>query len=80
MRKCEFFLRKIHYLGNIILEDGISVDPEKVEAIMNWLVTHNVSDVRYFMGLTNYYRIFIVGFSKIVHPITSLQRKNVKFE
>jgi hypothetical protein len=40
----------------------------------------NVSEVKYFMGLVGYYRRFIAGFSKIVHPITSLQKKEIKFE
>jgi hypothetical protein len=39
-----------------------------------------VSEVRYFMGLVGYYRSFLVGFSKIAHPITSLQNKGTKFE
>jgi hypothetical protein len=42
--------------------------------------TQNVSEVKYFMGLVGYYKIFIAGFSKIVHPITSLQKKGIKFE
>jgi len=66
-------------LGHIISADGISVDPEKIEAIMNWPTPKNVTDVRSFIGLAGYYRRFIEGFSKVVNPITSLQRKNIKF-
>jgi hypothetical protein len=40
----------------------------------------NVIEVRYFMGIAGYYQIFIKGFSKIAIPITSLQKKEVKFE
>jgi hypothetical protein len=67
-------------LGHIISEDGIVVDLEKIEAIREWLVPKNVIEVRSFMGLVGYYRIFIEGFSKIAHPITSLQKKGVKFK
>jgi hypothetical protein len=67
-------------LGHIISELGITIDPEKIEAIGGWPTPKNVSEVRYFMGLTGYYRIFIAGFSNISHPITSLQNKGIKFE
>jgi len=64
--------------GHVISEDGISIDPEKIEAIVNWPTPKNVTDVRSFMGLAGYYRRFIEGFSKVANPVTSLQRKNAK--
>jgi hypothetical protein len=75
-----FYQKKIHYLGHIISEQGIAIDAENIEAIRGWPTPRNVSDVRYFMGLVSYYRRFIVGFSKIAHPITSLKKKGTKFE
>ena len=56
------------------------MDPEKIEAIMNWPTPRNVTDVRSFMGLVGYYRRFIEGFSKVAHAITSLQKNGMKFE
>jgi hypothetical protein len=43
LRKCSFYQERIHYLGNIISKDGIAVDPEKIEAIREWLVPRNVT-------------------------------------
>ena len=78
--RCDFYRDRIQYLGHIISKEGIYVDPEKIEAIMNWPTPRNVTDVRSFMELTGYYRRFIEGFSKVAHAITSLQKKGVKFE
>ena len=80
LSKCDFYKNKIHYLGHIISNEGISVDAEKIEAIMNWPTPRNVIDVRSFMGLAGYHRRFIEGFSKVAHSITSLQKKGIKFE
>jgi hypothetical protein len=55
------------------------VDLEKIKAIMEWSVPKGVSDICSFMGITRYYRRFIKGFSRIVYPITSLQKKIMKF-
>jgi hypothetical protein len=67
-------------LGHIISEEGISLDPENIEAIKGWTPPKNVKKFRSFMGLVGYCRIFIAWFSRISHPITSLQRKGVKFQ
>jgi hypothetical protein len=80
LSKCSFYQRQIHYLGHIISEEGIVVDPEKVQAIREWPAPRNVAEVRSFMGLVGYYRRFIAGFSKIAHSITSLQKKEKKFQ
>ena len=62
-------------MGHVISEEGISVELNKIESIMNWPTPTNVTDVRSFMGLAGYYRIFIEGLSKVAHAITSLQRR-----
>ena len=80
LSKCSFYQGRIHYLGHIIFEEGVTVDPEKIRAIMEWPTPKNVSKVISFMGLDGYYRRFIKGFSKLAHPITSLQKKGVKFD
>ena len=80
LSKCDFYGDRIKYFSHIISEEGIYVDPEKIEAIMNWPTPRNVTDVRTFMGLAGHYRRFIEGFSRVSHPNTSLQRKGIKFE
>jgi hypothetical protein len=80
LSKCISYQKKIQYLGHIISTIAIEFDPEKIEAIGGWPTPKNVTYVRSFMGLVGYYRRFIKGFSKIVIPITSLQKKGVKFE
>jgi hypothetical protein len=76
--KCEFFQKQVHYLGHVIYE-GVAVDLDKIKAITDWATQKDVYDIRSFMGLAGYYRRFIKGFSKIGCPITSLQKKGVKF-
>ena len=59
---------------------GVSVDPEKVEALMSWERPESVFEILSFLGLAGYYKRFIEDFSKIAAPMTRLTRKEVKFE
>ena len=77
--KCEFYKDKIQYLGHVIFKEGISVDPDKIKAIIDWPVPKDATDVRSFMGITGYSRNFIEGFLKIENHITSLHEKGKKF-
>jgi hypothetical protein len=80
LSKCSFYQKKLHYLGHAISKDGIVVGPEKIKAIREWSVPKNVTKFRSFMGIASYYKSFIVGLLRIAHPITSLQRKEKKFQ
>jgi hypothetical protein len=77
--KCDFYHKEIQYLGHFISSEGIVVDPKKIKSIMEWVVPKDVANIRSFMGITDYYRRFIEGFSKVAYPITSLQKKGTKF-
>jgi hypothetical protein len=79
LSKCSFYQSNIHYLGHVISDEGIVVDPAKVEAIMEWSAPMNVPKVCSFMILVGYYRQFIEGFLKIANSIMELQKKNKKF-
>jgi ribonuclease HI len=77
--KCEFWLNKVSFLGHIITDGGIAVDPGKVRDVMKWEQPTTVSEIRSFLGLAGYYRRFIEGFSNILKPLTSLLEKDKKF-
>ncbi|GAU49923.1 hypothetical protein TSUD_180410 [Trifolium subterraneum] len=77
--KCEFWLSEVKFLGHVISQGGVSVDPSKVEAVLNWERPRTVSEVRSFLGLAGYYRRFILGFLEIALPLTRLTRKGAAF-
>ena len=59
---------------------GVSVDPEKVEAVISWERPKSVFEICSFLGLARYYRRFIEDFSRLVAPMTRFTQKEVKFE
>jgi hypothetical protein len=80
LNKCEFWLKEVSFLGHIISEGGIYVDPSKVKDVLSWKTPQNVLDIRSFLDLAGYYRRFIEGFSKISKPVTELLAKGNTFE
>ena len=56
------------------------MDPQKIEVVVNWKTTKNVSEVRSFFGLAGYYRKFVEGFSRIATLLTNMTRKDVKYD
>ena len=77
--KCVFWLKKVPFLGHVLSEDGISVDPSKVQEVLDWKAPTSVHEVWSFLGLAGYYRRFISDFSKIAKPMTRLLQKDEKF-
>ncbi|KAL4032966.1 hypothetical protein IC575_006049 [Cucumis melo] len=67
-------------LQTLLSAKGVSVDIQKVEAVVNWERPISATEVRSFLGLAGYYRRFIEDFSRLALPLTALTRKNVKFE
>ncbi|GJV59228.1 putative reverse transcriptase domain-containing protein [Tanacetum coccineum] len=78
--KCEFWLRKVQFLGHVINGNGIHVDPSKIEAVKNWKALRTSTEVRSFLGLTGYYRRYIKNFSKIAKSLTILTQKSKTFD
>jgi len=73
--KCQFHVEEVEFLGFIIGNNGVRMDPSKVEAITSWPTPESPQDIRMFLGLANFYRRFIKNFSKIALPLTRLLKK-----
>ena len=71
-KKCEFFRKKVKYVGNIVSEEGIEPDPDKINKVQQWPRPTNPDEVRQFLGFVGYYRRFIEGFSSIARPLNNL--------
>ena len=78
--KCDFFKSEIHYLGHLISPEGISPLPNKLDSIRHLPVPTSVKKIKQFLGLTGYYRKFVPRFADISRPLTTLTKKDVKFE
>ncbi|KAL0546143.1 hypothetical protein IC582_016049 [Cucumis melo] len=77
--KCEFWLEQVSFLGHVVSKAGGSVDPTKIETVTSWPRHSTISEVRSFLGLTDYYRRFVENFSRIATPLTQLTRKGAPF-
>ena len=78
--KCDFFKSKIHCLGHLISPEGISPLPNKLDCIQHMPAPENMKEIKQFLGLTGYYRKFVPRFADISRPLTTLTKKDKKFE
>ena len=76
--KSHFFARSINYLGHVISENGISVDPTKITTI-EWLILKPLTEIRSFFGTANYYQRFVKNFATIASPLHALTSAGNKF-
>jgi hypothetical protein len=74
-KKCQFGQTHLDFLGHVIGADGIRVDPKKGSAVQDWPKPKDVSHLRSFLGLANYFRRFLKSYSTVVAPLTSLLKK-----
>ena len=78
-KKCSFVKQRVEYLGYIATPEGISPNPDKVRVVQEFPTPTNLKELRSFLGLANYYRRFVRGFSNIANPLNALTKKNVPF-
>ena len=78
INKCEFHVTQVKYLGLIITTDGLKMDPQKIESILEWKQPRCVKDVQAFLGFANFYRRFIKAYSTIAAPLTRLTKADNK--
>jgi hypothetical protein len=80
IKKSEFKVTRIKYLGFIISITGIEVDPEKIEVMRNWQPPKTVKGVQSFLGFCNFYRRFVGEYGRIARPLTILTKKDIPFK
>jgi hypothetical protein len=78
--KCEFHRRKVSFLGHIIREGKLQMDPIKIKAIEDWKAPTNLKELQSFLGFGNYYKEFIPMYSQVAQPLHNLTRKNSPWE
>eukprot|EP00253_Pinus_taeda_P029996 PITA_29996 len=78
LEKCTFGMTQVQYLGYIIDEQGVHVDPAKIQVIRDWPSPTTLTELRSFLGLANFYRRFVLGFSHITWPLSQLTKGGAK--
>lgn len=73
--KCQFLVPEVEFLGLTVSGEGIKVDDERTKMFRDWRKPQSLTELRSFIGLLQYFRVFIQGFSQIAAPLTNLTRK-----
>jgi Reverse transcriptase (RNA-dependent DNA polymerase) len=78
-KKCKFRKLKIEYLGLVVEEGKLAMDPAELKGILDWPVPKTVKEVQFFLEFGNFYRCFVKGFFHLAHPLSDLLKKDKKF-
>jgi hypothetical protein len=74
LEKCSFGMNKVQYLGYIVDDHGVHVYPTKIQFIHDWLSPTTLTKLRSFLGLANFYRRFVLGFSHIAWALSQVTK------
>ena len=75
LSKCEFGMTELLYLGHVISQEWVKVHQEKIQAILDWSSQRNLTELKGFIVLCNYYQKFVKGYSNFTAPLTDLTKK-----
>ena len=73
--KCEYLRPELEYLGHVITSKGVKPNSEKIKAVVNFKLPTTLTEVKRFLGLSGYYRKFIINYSTIAKPLTELTKE-----
>lgn len=79
LKKCQFCLSELTFLGYRITPSGIKPDEDKIQAVTKFQAPSTVKNVRQFLGLTGYYRRFVPNYARHAEPLHVLTRKDAVF-
>jgi len=77
--KCKFKVKKVEFLGVIVFDGGVEMDPGKTDTIKDWPPPKRIKELQAFLGFCNFYRHFIKSFSGIARPLHNLTKKDTKW-
>ena len=79
LSKCSFFQTSTKFLGYVVDQEGIKMDPDKVSAVLSWPLPKNASELRSFLGLCNHYKRFIGSYSTRIAALSELTKSSCAF-
>lgn len=75
-QKCAFDQSRVEYLGHIVSGNGVEAYPSKIQVVLKWPLPKTIKELRGFLGLTGYYRKFVLGYGKICQPLHQMTRND----
>jgi hypothetical protein len=79
-KKCLLFQKTVKFLGHWVSQEGIKVDQEKIAVITSWEFPKNKTELRTFMGMSQYYRCYCQNYSVIAAPLNEMLKNDQKVE